>query len=141
DKRLHEQPVDSFNGEVGARYDTANDGKTLNADLNGGNGQFNWHLDGTRRRTDSYDIPGNAIAEDAATHGTVDNSQLKLDEYAGGVGYTGDNGFIGVSGVRTESNYGIPGRGEEGAPRYHYRSQENSLAVAWRFIKPICGFL
>ncbi|MDN5368892.1 MAG: iron complex outerrane recepter protein [Shewanella sp.] len=140
DKRLHEQPVDSFNGEVGARYDTANDGKTLNADLNGGNGQFNWHLDGTRRRTDSYDIPGNAIAEDAATHGTVDNSQLKLDEYAGGVGYTGDNGFIGVSGVRTESNYGIPGRGEEGAPDITIDLKKTAWQLHGGLLNPFAGF-
>ncbi|MDF0533882.1 TonB-dependent receptor [Shewanella yunxiaonensis] len=140
DKRMHEQPVDTFNGSVGARYDSANNGETVNADLNGGNGKFNWHLDGTHRNTDDYDIPGEAIEGDATTHGSVDNSQLKLNEYAGGVGYTGDNGFISVSGARTESNYGIPGRGEVDAPDITIDMKKTAWQLHAGLLDPFAGF-
>lgn len=140
DKRISEQPVTDFNGSVGARYDSANDGKTLNADLNGGNGGFNWHVDGTRRRTNSYDIPGNAISGDNSSHGNVDNSQLELDEYAGAVGYTGDRGFIGVSGVRTESNYGIPLKGEEDEPNITIDLKKTAWQLHAGLLDPFAGF-
>ncbi|MFQ6372212.1 TonB-dependent receptor [Shewanella sp. YIC-542] len=140
DKRSQEQAVERFNGNVGARYDSGNDGKTLNADLNGGNGQFNWHVDGTRRRTNDYDIPGNAIAADASSHGTVANSQLELDEYAASVGYTADKGFISVSGARTESNYGIPGRGEPDAPDITIDLKKTAWQLHGGLLDPFAGF-
>ncbi|QSX34587.1 TonB-dependent receptor [Shewanella avicenniae] len=140
DKRISEQAIDTFNGNVGARYDSANNGKTLTADLNGGKEGVNWHLDGTRRRTDSYDIPGNAIIGDESSHGNVDNSQLQLDEYAAGIGYAGDSGFIGVSGTRTESNYGIPLKGEEDEPHITIDLKKTAWQLHGGLLDPFAGF-
>ncbi|KFZ36449.1 TonB-dependent receptor [Shewanella mangrovi] len=140
DKRISEQPIEGMNGSVGARYDSANNGKTLNADISGGKDGFNWHLDGTRRRTNSYDIPGDAILGDNSTHGTVDNTQLQLDEYAGGVGYAGDKGFIGVSGTRTESNYGIPLKGEEDEPHITIDLKKTAWQLHGGLLDPFTGF-
>ncbi|PKG57756.1 TonB-dependent receptor plug domain-containing protein [Shewanella sp. GutDb-MelDb] len=114
--RVHEQSVDELSGNFGTHYVTGNNGRTVNGELNGGDGKFNWHLDGTHRNTDDFNIAGNAIEGQAETHGSVTNSQLKLDDYAAGVGYTGDNSFVSLSGANTQSNYGIPGRGVQGDP-------------------------
>ncbi|WP_299497053.1 TonB-dependent receptor [uncultured Shewanella sp.] len=111
--RVHEEPVDELSGNVGTQYETGNNGRTVNGELNGGNGKFNWHLDGTKRKTSDLNIAGDAIEGQADTHGTLDNSQLEQDDYAVGVGYTGDNSFISISGARTDSNYGIPKRDTE----------------------------
>ncbi|MCL1127478.1 TonB-dependent receptor [Shewanella surugensis] len=111
--RVHEEAVDELSGNFGTQYVTGNNGRTVNGELNGGNGKFNWHVDGTQRNTDDLDIAGNAIEDQADTHGTLANSQLEQDNYAAGVGYTGDNSFISISGAHTDSNYGIPKRNED----------------------------
>ncbi|PWF63731.1 TonB-dependent receptor [Shewanella sp. BC20] len=140
DTRYSETPVDEVTGHFGARYDSANNGQTYNGELNGGNGQFNWHLDGTHRKTEDVDIPGNAIADMPSTHGTLANSQLKLDDYAAGVGYTGDSGFVSVSGARTESNYGIPSRGEADAPNITIDLQKTAWQLHSGLLDPFAGF-
>jgi iron complex outermembrane receptor protein len=140
DQRFHDTPVNGVSGELGGRYDSANNGRTVNGDLDGGNGQFNWHLDGTHRETDNLDIPGNAIAGQTDTHGSINNSQLQLDDYAAGAGYTGDKGFISLSAARTESNYGIPGRGEEGAPDITIDLEKTSWQLHSGVLDPVAGF-
>ena len=140
DKRYHESPVDELSGQFGSRYDTASNGRTFNGFLDGGNGQFNWHLDGTHRVTDDVDIPGNAIADDPQTHGKLDNSSQTLDDYAAGVGYTGDTGFVSVSGARTESNYGIPGRGEADAPDITIDLKKTAWQLHSGLLDPFAGF-
>lgn len=140
DKRYHESPVDELSGQFGTRYDTASNGRTFNGDIDGGNGQFNWHVDGTHRITDDVDIPGNAIANLPETHGKLANSNQKLDDYAAGVGYTGDTGFVSVSGARTESNYGIPGRGEADAPDITIDLKKTAWQLHSGLLDPFAGF-
>ncbi|WP_299002862.1 TonB-dependent receptor [uncultured Shewanella sp.] len=111
--RVHETPVNELSGNIGTQYETGNNGRTVNGELNGGNGKFNWHLDGTKRKTDNLSIAGNAIKGEVDTDGTLANSQLEQDDYTLGIGYTGDNSFISISGTQTDSNYGIPKRDTE----------------------------
>ncbi|ROQ22431.1 TonB-dependent receptor [Gallaecimonas pentaromativorans] len=108
DYRYSDQPIDGMTGSVGARYSTVDDGKTAVANLNTGNGKYYWHVDGTHRRASDEDIPGQAIEGVDNPSGKLANSQLSLDDFGFGTGYTGDDGYIGVSGSRTENKYGIP---------------------------------
>lgn len=140
DQRAIEEPIDSFTGDLGARYDTANDGRTVSTNLNAGNGTFNWHIDGTRRRTHSEDIPGHAIKGVEGHTGKLDNSQLELDDFAGGVGYTDDRAYVSVSGTRTESNYGIPSRGEDDAPDITIDLQKTNWQLHSGLLDPLPGF-
>ncbi|MBU2178787.1 MAG: TonB-dependent receptor [Gammaproteobacteria bacterium] len=140
DKRLHETSVDETSGELGARYDAASNGRTVNGNVDGGNGQLNWHFDGTHRETGNVDIPGNAIASQPESHGTLNNSQQTLDDYAAGAGYTGDRGFISLSAARTESNYGIPGRGEEDAPDITIDLAKTAWQLHSGLLEPLPGF-
>ena len=79
------------------------------------------HLDGFKRNTDDYEVPGfakSAIlrereasdpdAEDGA-FGVVENSDIDSEGGAVGVSYLFDQGFFGVSGKLTNANYGVPG--------------------------------
>ncbi|MBR9727812.1 TonB-dependent receptor domain-containing protein [Shewanella intestini] len=127
--RVHEQSVDELSGNFGSHYVSGSDGRTVNGELNGGNGAFNWHVDGTHRRTGDYDIPGNAVKGLSHTNGSVENSQVTLDDFAGSVGYTGDDSFVSVSGSRTKSNYGIPSKGVIGDPAITIDLEKQ----AWQF--------
>ena len=100
-------------------------------------GQFVLHLDGTKRDSGDYDIPGFAesaalrAAEEAEEHdddvhddehedehehedeeeafGTVENSFVKSESYTAGLSYVGSRGFIGVAFHDFSSDYGVPG--------------------------------
>lgn len=140
DQRYSDQPVDGLSGELEGRYGTGNDERTAVANLNGGDGRYNWHLDGTRRRAHSEDIPGQAVAGQPNPSGKLDNSQLSLDDFAAGAGYTGDDGFIAVSGSRTESNYGIPGDGDSEEPAITIDMQKSAWQLHGGLNDPFAGF-
>ncbi|WP_406664492.1 TonB-dependent receptor [Gallaecimonas sp. GXIMD1310] len=140
DQRYSEQPVDGLNGAVEGRYSTGDNERTAVANLNGGNGQYNWHLDGTRRRAHSEKIPGDAIAGIANPSGRLANSQLSLDDFAAGVGYTGERGFVGVSGSRTENLYGIPSDGDPTEPPISINMKKTSWQLHGGLDEPLPGF-
>ncbi|WP_115717361.1 TonB-dependent receptor [Gallaecimonas mangrovi] len=108
DYRYSETPIDGMTGSLAARYSTVDNGKTAVANLNTGNGKYYWHVDGTSRHAQDEDIPGDAIEGEPNPSGKLSNSQLSLEEYGFGGGYTGDNGYVGVTGSRTVNKYGIP---------------------------------
>ncbi|MEM8985921.1 MAG: TonB-dependent receptor [Pseudomonadota bacterium] len=84
------------------------------------------HGDGVWRETDDYDIPGFSesaafiAAEEAEegdddeegeeeAFGVVENSDIRTVGFSGGFSFIFNNGFIGFSGKRFETDYGIPG--------------------------------
>jgi len=90
------------------------------------------HIDGTKRDTADYSIPG--FSESAVLHaleeeededlehneeeafGTVENSFSESRSGTFGASYVGERGFFGVALHRTETDYGVPGghgHGEE----------------------------
>jgi iron complex outermembrane recepter protein len=83
-----------------------------------------FHGDGFARNTDDYGIPGFAkseaqsaldgVADGDETFGVVENSDLESKGGSIGGSLIFDNGFFGVSGKITRSNYGVPGAVEEG---------------------------
>jgi len=87
------------------------------------------HGDGFYRNTDDYDVPGfaesavlRALEEEEAgaagveeeVFGVVENSDIETKGGSIGGSLVFENGFIGVSGKATRSNYGVPGAHEEG---------------------------
>ncbi len=82
-----------------------------------------FHGDGFYRNTDDYEIPGFAKsgarraldgAGEAGSFGVVENSDLESKGGSLGGSLIFDNGYLGVSGKTTRSNYGVPGALEEG---------------------------
>lgn len=119
----HAVPEKAFSGGIETRFDSNTNGNTSAAKLNGGVGRFAWHLDGTWKDGDEYEIPGFAESdelraleeaegegeEEAEVRGHLPGSQFDAKSYAGGASYIFDRGFFGVSVGKIDSEYGLPG--------------------------------
>lgn len=117
-------PLDGFEGGVGARYSTVDEGKTYWGSLDTGTGPVVFHMDALRRSTDDYEIPGIADAdEEGVEEGVVINSDAETDAFSAGFSWVGDNGFVGIGVTRYESNYGIPGHHHE--EEHHDEDEED----------------
>ena len=135
----HEVPDKPLSGGAEIRYDDNTEGTATSFKLNGGAGRIAWHLDGTWKDGDEYEIPGFAESshlralEEAEGEGEEEageeeardilpGSDYDFETYAGGVSYVFDRGFIGISVSQLNADYGLPGghgheheEGEEGA--------------------------
>ncbi len=124
DGRIPAEPVGAaLKGRAAARFGDNHNRKTRAQRLDGditGTG-LSWHLDGFRRDTGDYAIPGYAfhehlIEEDLAAGGSLDefvkgkvpNSALETQGAAAGLSWFGDRGWLGAALSRYESDYGIP---------------------------------
>ncbi len=84
-------------------------------------GNLVFHLDGTYRRSENYNIPvegesraqlaeeGEEIPDDFDENRKLDNSFVDSSSLSGGVSYVGDRGFFGVAINNFNSTYGVPG--------------------------------
>ncbi len=121
----HAVPEHKISGGIETRFDTNTNGNSTAAKFNGGSGRFAWHLDGTFKDGDEYEIPGFAESaqlraleaaeaggeegDDDEVRGILPGSQFESTSYAGGASYVFDGGFFGVSVGRIDSEYGLPG--------------------------------
>jgi iron complex outermembrane recepter protein len=124
DGRIPEEaPYDGFDGRVTAQASSVDGGRSVGAGLTIGQGPWVLTLDGLDRRSDDYDIPVPAesrrqvedegeVYEDTGST-TVENSASRVQAFGSGLSYIGEQGFIGLSVKRTESDYGVPGHAHE----------------------------
>ena len=139
DNRIPVKLEQGLSGALEARHDTVSDGNTLVARMDGGSGQFAFHLDGLYREWDDIEIPGSAAREvghedeheeehedeheeeheeeSETTRGFVDNTDGRTSSITAGAAWHIDSGFLGLAVNRLENEYGIPpgahGHGEE----------------------------
>ena len=114
----------TLEGDMAVQYETVSDGVNGAGSFNFGTGNFAVHLDGMKRNTDDYDIPGYAEldVDEEAEKGILENSSIETENISGGISWIGRRGFIGFSVSRLDSNYGIPGshfHGGEGEEDHH----------------------
>ncbi len=106
-------------GVLNFRYDAATGEFSGGGRVEAGYQNVAAHIDGLRRSTSGYDIPGfgslNPPPEE--TSGTLRNSDLDTENIAGGASYVGDRGYLGFSVAHFATNYGIPGSGAEAGAR------------------------
>jgi iron complex outermembrane recepter protein len=114
-------------GAVEVRGDTALEERTAVGRLELGTDRVRVHVDGFRRQTEDVEIPGYAFsaaerAEHLAEHpdedferGRLENSDSESHGGAFGISTGGENGFVGLSWSRFDTNYGIPAAHEHGA--------------------------
>jgi iron complex outermembrane receptor protein len=121
-------------GRFEARADDAASERTAAGRLGGGSGGFTWHLDGLRRETSDYDIPGFAESKrlraleaaeeeeeegegedhhEAEARGRLPDSWTDARGGAAAAGYATDTAFASVAVSRFETQYGIPGHSHE----------------------------
>lgn len=109
-------------------------------DLN--SGSFVFHANGFYRRTDDYEIPGEAElyheegeGHDEENHGVLENSFLDNEGGSMGAGWIGDQWRAGLAYTIYNSDYGIPGvhghheEGEDVDESDEEHSEEESVTI------------
>lgn len=142
DGRIPDKIPDNIEGAVRVGGSSVDDGWDIAGSVNMPiAGNFVLHLDGTKRSSDDYSIPGfaesaalraaEAMEDDDHDHddhdhedeeeafGTVENSFVETQSYTTGLSYVGNRGFIGVAIHEFKSDYGIPGGHEHGEEEGH----------------------
>jgi len=115
DNRIPREPIKGLTGGVDASYGGANDARAGAAQVEGGNGQFAFHVDAFDRETSKERIPGFAHSDrrraldgpDAdESYGSLPNSDGRWHGGALGGAYTWADGYAGLSYNGYEANYG-----------------------------------
>jgi iron complex outermembrane receptor protein len=118
-------PENGLDGAVEVQGNTVADDRALSLAIDGGGVALAWHLDAMSRDTGDYEIPGFAdVAHDASSppepgngdvFGRVENSDIELGGYAGGMSWIGERASFGAAVSVFDSNYGLPGHHEHEA--------------------------
>ncbi|MES2860341.1 MAG: TonB-dependent receptor [Pseudomonadota bacterium] len=131
-----------LDGHLSTQYSSVDEGYGVGARVAANAGPFVLTVDGFRRDSGDYDIPGSAISQRLADAegisrddaGTVVNSFAEIEQVGAGVSYVDDRGFVGVSVKNTQSNYGTVAEPEVTIEleqtRYDFRAQRE-LDTSW----------
>ena len=115
DNRIPREAIKGIDGAVDASYGGANNARAGAAMVEGGNGQFAFHVDAFDRETSKERIPGFAHSDrqralddpDAdEAYGSIPNSDGRWHGGAVGSSYTWADGYAGLSYNGYEANYG-----------------------------------
>jgi iron complex outermembrane receptor protein len=139
DNRIPEQRQD-FSGAAEIRGNTAADERAGVFRLDGGIEAIQFHVDGFKRDTDDYEIPGfgptaderaEMDAEERAEleRGVLDNSFQESEGGTVGGSIVGDWGFAGIAYKRFDTLYGIPGGHEHHHEEEHDDDHDESHAT------------
>ena len=123
-------------GKLDFSYDEASNAFGGGATVDASHGPLAAHIDGLKRSTSSYDIPGFAdlAPPPGARAGRLSNSDTESSNVTGGLSYVGDRGFLGFSLNHYDSAYGIPGD----EPRRIALDQDR-YDIAGEFAAPLPG--
>lgn len=102
-------PEGGITGAAEARYGTGDDEKTIVGRVTAGWGNFAVHAEGSHRRTDDYDVPGDFGSD------TLKDSFADSSSYSFGASWILPRGYLGAAYTRQDSEYGLPGHSHEGA--------------------------
>lgn len=109
-ERIPERIFKAPQGDVELRTHSALKERTGSFNATGSTQQFSWHVDGFKRRTQDYSIPGRSnLADPLSAEGVLPNSAIDSGGLAAGGSYIGERGFLGASLSRLQSDYGVPG--------------------------------
>jgi iron complex outermembrane recepter protein len=151
DQRIPDRvPSAPVTGVVELRGGTVADERSGAAVLDGGGGEWAWHVDFLKRETDDYEIPGFAESEafrraeeeehgeeeegeehEEEAFGVLENSALETESGSVGLSWVSEGGFLGVSVGGLDSLYGVPGHahhheGEEGEEGEEHQEEEEA---------------
>ena len=127
--RILKYVPDTLEGDISLQYETVSDGVNGSGSFNAGAGKFAFHLDGMKRYSSDYDIPGYAVLnrdqDDEMEKGVLENSRIKSENVSLGVSWVGERGFMGFAVSRLDSNYGILGGHHHGGDHEEDEHQED----------------
>ena len=104
-------------GSIDGRYGSVNTERAGSFMLEGGAGNFAWHIEGYTRAADELHIPGFARSEqlrlaqplpegEVEARNVLPNSDLRTQGLSGGASYIWDSGYFGLAYSGFHSNYG-----------------------------------
>jgi iron complex outermembrane receptor protein len=98
-------------GKFDFSFDEASSAFGGGAALDASQGPIAAHIDGLKRSTSNYDIPGFAelAPPPGARRGVLGGSDTDSSSVTGGLSYVGDRGLLGFSINHYDAAYGIPG--------------------------------
>lgn len=133
DNKIASEPVDELAASIGAKISSTDQGSQYNTELNGGNGQFAFHLDGFNKQSDDYHS-GKRSGDESSR---VQNSDTKTSGGSLGLAWTPkDKGYLGFSISQLEYDYGVPN--EENTPtRVQPKQIRYDIKSAW--LDPLPG--
>tara|TARA_R110001599_G_scaffold353459_1_gene592332 strand:+ start:25250 stop:27277 length:2028 start_codon:yes stop_codon:yes gene_type:complete len=110
DNRIPDAVPEQITGGIEYRYVSASDLNGGVFKLDGGAGNWAYHLDGLYRDWGDLNIPGRAANERdvETTDDHIANTDGHTDNLSGGSSYHFKDGFFGVAVSRLENQYGIP---------------------------------
>ncbi len=116
DNRIPDEVPEEISGAVEYRHNSANDQSSNVFLLEGGKGQWAWHLDGMYRDSNDLEVegyaqkpePGEDPEDHETTHGFIANTDTQAHNVTGGLSWVGDDGFVGIAISQLENLYGIP---------------------------------
>ncbi|ADE15691.1 TonB-dependent receptor [Nitrosococcus halophilus Nc 4] len=133
--RILDYVPEGIEGDLYGHYNSVADDATGAFRFNGGIGNFAFHVDGLLRDTNDYDIPGfsDIQPEPGARSGTLANSDVQTENFAGGFSLVGDPGFLGFAISRFTNEYGVPGGHEheedEGEAEHEHEEAEGGVRI------------
>ena len=144
---------DALSGAINTSYETVNQGKTGNLELDTPAGPFALHLDSTISNANNYRIPGYAEQGGPNANWAINPGQVVNVPYSGklpfsysnqnslglGASYLRSDGYTGVSLERMNHNYGVPtsegGFIQQSQNRYDFAHQTNDPFDGFSSIK------
>jgi len=114
---------------VDTKYNSVANERTAALVHDGSQGEFAWHFDGYDRQTDNFDTP-TFTNDEGETLNYIANSQLDNQGLNLGGSWVTENGLIGVSYGRINSQYGIPGHHHHGENEEHSEEEHHDEAHA-----------
>ena len=111
DSRLPQQRQTGVSGSVTTRYASVADEINLATNLDGGQGEFAWHLDGFYRQSDDYRIPGFASSapDEDEQPGRLENTAIDTNGFTLGAGWIGEQITASLAVGQMNNRYGVPG--------------------------------
>lgn len=139
DQRIARKPIEGLQGEVnllgGGAADQTATGFKLDAGLKHG---ISVHLDGFKRAASDLDTP-TFVNPNNISGNQVQNSSSKSDGAAIGTSIKTNNGYVGISAERYNSNYGVPKsldvRIDMENERYAIEGEENLAYATFKSVK------
>jgi len=144
---------DALSGAMNTSYETVNQGKTANIELDAPAGPLALHFDSTISNSNNYRIPGFAEQGGPNANWSINPGQTVNVPYSGklpfsfsnqnslglGASYLRSDGYTGVSLERMNHNYGIPtaegGFIQQSQNRYDFAHQTNDPFDGFSSIK------
>ncbi len=96
-------PEGGFSGATEVRFGTGDEEKTLVGRVTAGVGPFAVHAEGSRRRSENYNV------SKAFGSGELRDSFADSSSYSFGASWITSKGYIGAAYTRQDSEYGLPG--------------------------------